>query len=106
MLTPLTLKFLEFHGAGFSYLFLLSLTENVLLLVRTAAGRGGDRRLPSVSRGLAVPTPVLQSNLFLTLLCCQDSLGDNGALDLAGTVSAVKAENDRGHPISSSGLGA
>lgn len=80
VLTPLTLKFPEFHGAGFCYLSLLRLTENALLLIRAAAEKG-DGRLPSVSRGLAVLTPALQNTFFPTLLCCRDGLRGNGALE-------------------------
>lgn len=40
VLAPFTLKVPEFHAAGFSHLSLFSLTENALLLVRAAAGKG------------------------------------------------------------------
>lgn len=69
VLTPLTLKFPEFRGASFSCLPLLCLTGNtLLLLVRTAAGRGQMAAVRVL--WVSFPTPALQSILFLTLLCC------------------------------------
>lgn len=65
VLTPLTLKVPEFHGAGFSHPSLLSLEENALLLVRTAAGKR-DTTI-SVS-WVGCPGTSVASILFLTPL--------------------------------------
>lgn len=76
VLTRFTLKVPEFHGAGFSHLSLLSLAENALLLVRTAAGEGTAPisvswvSCPDTStEEHPLPDPLMLSSVTLCLHC-------------------------------------